>query len=259
MGPDPVFAFAFSFFVTVAYCRVDPKLEMATALIRDSKQPPCLLWGAGNVTSSHLGYLSSKLDRDMILGHVFPILTSRCLPCLTMISSGRSVADLDMTFGTQRGILMSRAHTLNPCKKFPFSPFQIVLVKSKTHLMSLWGRRFLYTTHFLYSISLDMVQVCTACPNGQQSSCFAWKIGEEATRFHNVCPHPLSGTEQRVSIMGTLPYVNPGGRLYGSDVDLISTVASAIGFKIEFRRERTYQDVIEAVRHLHTKDCVLCV
>ncbi len=71
--------------------------------------------------------------------------------------------------------------------------------------------------------------------------------GNDVSQFHDICAHPLAGSEQTVSVLGALPYVNPGKYLYGSDIDLISTVAEKIGFKIKFKRERSFPGIIEAV------------
>ncbi len=169
--------FVISLFVVTSAVEEDLRLGLTAALLKSSPRPNCKLWTTGNLTHDHMNALHDILDQDLITLGLPKILANMCLPCLTVLARYWSPLELDRITMTQNILLKKRAYVPNPCRKFPFSAFQVVLLEGPANKDALLKKKLPYTTHFLSILKDEVAQVCTVCANGQRGSCVAWREG----------------------------------------------------------------------------------
>ncbi len=209
---------------------LNPGIRLAASLSKNTFLP-CILWTRGNLTASESANVHEEFDRDLINDSLESISQHTCLPCLTLIGRFEHISFGQFLTHQERNLNMKK---LNRCVKFPFSTFQVILVHGTQDVEPFFNKTFLYTTHIVVTTGFDTIVVCTMCANNRPSSCSKWKVGESVKDFHKKCAHPLAAKRQRALVMDTLPFVNVAGEVYGMNIDLLKTIADAVGFSITF-------------------------
>ncbi len=224
--------------------RADASAELAVAMLRAGTgggvSPPCSPWirgGSGDIGPELISATHEKVEDGILNSDSLDGIMGRipCIPCFSLVS-GAKVKSLG------GGVAQ------NKCNKVPHVNFHILLSGSPTSNKTVLPHISRTTTHLIRSIGRQStaVEVNTLCPNVGSRFLAIWRVGESVFHLGGNCPHPLFGTRQRVSIMGTLPYVYPAARV-GSDFDLLEIVAEKLGFEPDFKVERTIRKVVEGV------------
>ncbi len=245
--PKPHLLIMFLFGVFRA-TRADASAEIAVAVLKSgegpaSSSPPCSLWTrGGSMLPEQISLIHREAGRPVLnVDSMDGIIIGRlpCIPCFSLVSGART----DMG---KMGLEAGRVR--NKCNKIPHINFTILLLGSINSTLANYSRKHSAPTHLVRRIGLgsNAIEIKTVCPNGQVRSGSIWRVEQLESHMSSKCPHPLIGTRQRVSILGSLPYVNPAG-LYGSDVDLMGIIADKLSFELDFKVERSFSNIIEGV------------
>ena len=221
-------------------------IEFASMLLEDSQlSTSCILLTSGSLTAADLEFISENSRFPMMKTDLNYLLSSTCVRCIVNIARIIKDSRPDQDILLQDKIVDEKRTNL--CHKVPYVALKIILVEDELDLEEHKSMIYQETAHLVRGDE-DFAIVNVMCPGRSFSSSYSqvWRSGDPVD--FNPCPHPLFGTTQRLSVMGTMPYIWPAGPApFGSSIDAMRIVARKVGFGLEVKGERAYDHVIQAV------------